>query len=89
MFVEAVGLNIVWTEPRDADVSRVPIGVNLKGTGKTDSPGLMSSYHQVNGGRAMMVLADGSVRFINQSIDPHALKSLTTIAGGEPLPPDW
>ncbi len=89
LFVEAVGLNVVWTEPRDADVSRVPIGVNLKDTGKTDSTGLMSSYHPDNGGGAMMVLADGGVRFINQSIDPHVLKSLTTIAGGEPLPPDW
>lgn len=33
--------------------------------------------------------ADGSVRFVSQSIDPQVLKSLTTIAGGEPLPPDW
>jgi hypothetical protein len=87
MFVEAVGLNIVWTEPRDADVSRTPIGINLKGQGKTDSPGLMSSYH--SSGRAQMVLADGSVRTVNEDIDPQVLKSLTTIAGSEPLPPDW
>ena len=87
VFVEAVGLNVVWTEPRDADVSRTPIGVNLKGQGETDSPGLMSSYH--SDGRAQMVFADGNVKTINERIDPQVLKSLTTIAGGERLPAKW
>ncbi len=81
VFVEAVGLNVVWTEPRDAD-AQTPIGINLKGCGKTDSPGLLSSYH--SSGRANMTLADGSVRTINENIDPQVLKSLTTIAGNEP-----
>lgn len=29
--VEATGLNIVWTEPRDASIDEQPIGINLKG----------------------------------------------------------
>lgn len=87
VLVEAVGLNVVWTEPRDADVTSTPIGINLKGRGKTDSPGLMSSYH--TSGRANLTMADGSVKTINQNIDPRVLKSLTTIAGGEPSPSDW
>ncbi len=86
VFVEAIGLQIVWTEPRDADVSQVPIGINLKGQGKTDSPGLMSSYHRRGG--AHMALADGSVRMISNTIDPQVLKSLTTVAGGESIPSD-
>lgn len=87
VFVEAVGLNIVWTEARDADVTSTPIGINLKGSGKTDSPGIVSSYH--NSGRANMTLADGRVATINEHIDPQVLKSLTTIAGQEELPSDW
>ncbi len=84
MLVEAVGLNVVWTEPRDADVTTTPIGINLKGRGQTDSPGLLSSYHSA--GRAYMTMADGSVRTINERIDPQVLKSLTTINGNELLP---
>lgn len=86
VFVEAVGLNVVWTEPRDADVTSTPIGINLNGSGKTDSPGLMSSYH--SNGRANMTMADGSVRTINQNIAPRVLRSLITIDGGEPQMPE-
>lgn len=86
VFVEAAGLNVIWTEPRDADVTSTPIGINLKGSGKTDSPGVLSSYHT---GRSNMTLADGSVRTINEHIDPQVLKSLTTIAGQEELPSNW
>ena len=78
--VEASGLNVVWTEPRDFDVARQPVGVNLKGLGRTDSPGLMSSYHQAG---AQGAFADGSVRFINENIDPRVLKALTTIDSGD------
>lgn len=83
--VEATGLNIVWTEPRDAQVGREPLGINFKGKGKFDSPGLMSSWHV---GGAQAVLADGSVRFLSQDIDPAVLKALTTANGGEPVG-DW
>ncbi|MGZ0172843.1 MAG: DUF1559 domain-containing protein [Planctomycetales bacterium] len=78
--VEASGLNIVWTEPRDAQVDREPLGINFKGTGKSDSPGLMSSWHV---GGAQAAFADGTVRFISQDIDPGVLKALTTVNGGE------
>ena len=30
VIVEATGLNVVWTEPRDFDTARQPIGINLK-----------------------------------------------------------
>jgi len=35
-------------------------------------------------GGAQFLLADGSVRFINENIDPNVLQSLATPAGGEP-----
>ncbi|NQV23633.1 MAG: DUF1559 domain-containing protein [Rhodopirellula sp.] len=84
--VEATGLNIVWTEPRDANVDREPLGINFKGTGKYDSPGLMSAWHV---GGAQAVFADGSVRFLSQDIDPQVLKALTTANGGESLPDSY
>ena len=79
-------LNVVWTEPRDFDVSREPIGVNLGGTGRTDSPGMLSSYHAYG---AHAVFADGSVRFIPETIDPQVLRALTTIASGDHMPEQW
>ena len=83
--VEACGLEIPWTEPRDADISRQPIGVNLKGKGLTDSPGILSSWH---GDVVNVVMADGSSRAISQNIDPGVLKALLTADGGETVPMD-
>lgn len=85
-FVEAAGLEIVWTEPRDALVGRELLGINLKGAGDFDSPGIMSGWHT---GGAHATFADGSVRFISQDIDPTVLKALTTANGGEKLPQSY
>lgn len=86
LFVEAAGLNVVWTEPRDADIDTIAIGVNLPGTTKEDSPGLMSSFHM---GGANAALADGSVQFISEDIDPEVLKNLTTINDGREFRGNW
>jgi hypothetical protein len=78
---EASGLNIVWSEPRDADLARRAVGGNLAGDETSDSAGIISSWHQrING-----LLADGSVRTFDENIDPKVLKALTTIAGEEPV----
>lgn len=78
--VEAAGLQIVWSEPRDADVSREPIGINLAGDQVGRSPGLLSSYHP---GVAMAVMADGSTRLLSERIDQGVLRALTTANGHE------
>lgn len=78
--VEASGLRIIWTEPRDFDVTKGPIGIDIRGESGLESPGMLSSYLS-HGAHALM--ADGSVKFIKKSVDPELLKKLTTIDGGE------
>jgi prepilin-type processing-associated H-X9-DG protein len=80
--VEAAGLRIVWSEPRDFDVSRDPIGVNLPGSALGQSPGLASSYHP---GLANLLMADGRVMLVGSNIDPTILRKLTTAAGNETI----
>lgn len=77
---EACGLQIVWTDPRDAAVPRNPVGINLPGGRPAQSPGISSSYHV---GGTHVALADGSVRFVSEQIDPAVLKALVTPSGGE------
>ncbi len=79
---EATGLNIVWTEPRDAELGRNPLGINLAGDETSASRGIASSWHE---GLVNAAMADGSVRSLSENIDPQVLKALTTISGGEPV----
>lgn len=80
LIVEACGSQIIWTEPRDVNIDSQPAGINLKGSHPGDSAGWLSSYH---GHGTFVLLADGSVRFLSQTIDAAILKKLATIDGGE------
>ena len=40
-------------------------------------------------GGVNVAFADGSVRFLRESIDPKAFEALSTVAGGEKLPDGW
>lgn len=86
MIVEACGRQIVWTEPRDIDVSRQQFGVNLPGEQPRRSHGLLSSYHR-DGAHGLM--ADGSVRFISEDASPELLRALSTASGADSIPEDW
>jgi hypothetical protein len=80
--VEAVGLGIVWSEPRDFDVSKGKIGFDLPGSAPGRSPALLSSYHPHC---ANAVMGDGSVVLLSDKIDPNVLKALTTAAGHDSI----
>jgi hypothetical protein len=40
-------------------------------------------------GGAYVAMADGSVKFVRESVDPKVFEAMSTIAGGEPVPSDW
>ncbi len=82
LVVEACGAQIVWTEPRDVNISSYSTSINLKGNKPGRSESWTSSYH---GSGSLILLGDGSVRFISTSTDPTVLKNLATIDGDEPL----
>ncbi|MDX1967530.1 MAG: DUF1559 domain-containing protein, partial [Planctomycetaceae bacterium] len=86
MIVEACGRQIVWTEPRDIDVSRQQFGVNLPGEQPGRSHGLLSSYHRDG---AHVLMADGSVRFISEDASPELLRALSTASRADSIPEDW
>lgn len=81
--VESCGARIVWTEPRDLQLSALKLGVNLPGAQPGTSRGVISSCHQ---GGGFVLFADGTVRFVHPSIAPGLLMDLLTADGGEVLP---
>jgi prepilin-type processing-associated H-X9-DG protein len=84
MLTEACGQQIVWTEPRDVDMSVSPIGINLDGEVEGRSPGVASSYHPTG---CHVLFGDGAVRFLSRTIDPEVLKALITANGNETIDP--
>lgn len=72
---EACGAGIVWTEPRDIDVSVREIGINRPGPDQDRSAGILSSYHV---GGTYVLMADGSVTFLSDRIHEQTLRALTT-----------
>jgi len=72
--VETYGLDVPRYEPRDLRADQMTFRIN-----DPESFGIASRHP----GGAQVGLADGSVRFLQESLDPHDVESLTTINGGE------
>ena len=73
--VEVTGLGINWEEPKDITVDEL---IRLVAT-----PGKTSRHP----GGFNVALADGSVRFISNTIDPEVLRNLLMRDDGHALPP--
>lgn len=80
LVAEACGQQIVWTEPRDIDLTDKNVGINLPGNKPGQSNGSWSSYHRDG---ANVAMADGSVRFLRTATDPRVLRAISTANGGE------
>jgi prepilin-type processing-associated H-X9-DG protein len=83
ILTEACGLGIIWTEPRDIDLAKTPVGINLPGNGPGHSPGVFSTYHPLG---ANVLMADGSVRTLWLDTDPAVLNAILTADGGDEVP---
>jgi prepilin-type processing-associated H-X9-DG protein len=75
MIAETSGAGIHWMEPRDLDINQMTFRVN-------GSPNEISSKHP---GGAQAAFADGSVRFLSDSIAAQTLRAWMTKAGNEPV----
>jgi len=75
MVVEITDSGITWTEPRDLSVDRMSFGVN-------DGKRGISSLHV---GGAWVLMADGSVEFLDESTAPEVIREMITITPVEPM----
>lgn len=78
--VENHHTGIRWTEPRDLKFDNMDWQIN--GTSQWCK---ISSLHP---GGVNVALADGSIRFVSETIDQELLRSLISSQGGEPID-DW
>ena len=51
--------------------------------------GRARQFGGLHSGGVNVAFADGAVRFLKDTIDPKVFEALSTIAGGEQLPPGW
>ena len=77
LVVEVTGTGINWMEPRDLTLEEFSYRINDR-SGKG-----IGSFHP---GGAMVVLADGSTRFLSQSLDPETLRRLVLRNDGQAVP---
>jgi hypothetical protein len=68
---------VVWMEPKDLNASRMQFSINSGSTGE------IGSYHAQG---AHAVMANESVRFIDQLFPSDYLQSMSTPQGGEDIP---
>jgi prepilin-type processing-associated H-X9-DG protein len=68
MVAEVAGVNFNWMDPRDLDITTMAMAINSVQNGTT-----ISSHHP---GGAQAAMADGSVRFLSQTLDMNLLRLL-------------
>jgi hypothetical protein len=76
MLAEVANLDVPWTAPVDLDIRTMSLRVN-----DPKRPGV-SSPHPAG---PCVTLGNGQTLTVPRSISPEALRSLLTIAGGEPF----
>lgn len=74
MVVEACRMNIPWMKPQDIDANTFT---------RIGDPNGVSSFHI---GGVHVLLADGSVRFVSNNVDPGLVQKLITRNGDEVIP---
>jgi prepilin-type processing-associated H-X9-DG protein len=75
LVVEVAGSQVNWMEPKDLEMDKLPLTINATQDGTA-----ISSNHP---GGAQLALADGSVRFVTNTVPPQTVQALLTTRGGE------
>ena len=86
LIMEACGLRIPWTEPRDAELTPATLGFNLPGTAPGYTSGIGSSAHSQG---IVIGTADGGSRWLSPKTDPQVLKALLSPKGKEKVGDVW
>jgi len=76
LIVEVANSGIHWMEPRDLHVVQMAPTINPKSGQGISSP---------HAGGAQVLMADGTVRFISQTLTPELFRALLTRHGGETI----
>ncbi len=84
LVVEVHNSGIHWMEPRDLDVSQMPLTINAKSGAAGTNLGISSGHPRV----AQAARADGSVfAILEDDTPPATIRAMLTIAGGEKVTP--
>jgi prepilin-type processing-associated H-X9-DG protein len=78
MLVEVADSLVYWAQPEDLNFDELKFTIN--GNKRHE----ISSYHRAG---ANVALCDGSVRLLKESTNPHLVRAMLTIDGGEHIPP--
>ncbi len=76
MFVEQHGEKIHWAEPRDLDISTLPLRINDRSGRGIGSP---------KGGKAVVAFRDGRAKFVDESLERDNLVKMLGGPTGKPL----
>ncbi len=82
MVGEAAGAGINWLEPRDIDVGKMTFQIRHPGPNSEAEINDISSSHPIV---ANVLLCDGSVHALSDTVDPKLLKAMTTIDASETI----
>ncbi len=80
LVVEVCDSGIAWSEPRDMTLDELRAGVNAPGANG------IRSHHP---GGACVLLADGSVRFLSETMDMELLRILAEMNDGQAVPSEY
>lgn len=73
LVAEIANSDILWTEPRDLSFDEMSFQINDE-----SKPAVSSHHHHQGHGLAAVLLADGSVKFLDEATKPEELKAMLT-----------
>ena len=86
MVVELPGSNIPWAEPRDVTLDELVAAIREMDRSGKGTVHPRESFFTYSGGGINVALADGSVRYLANTVPEETLRAMATIAGQDKIP---